>query len=112
MKHTEAGDRELKKGSAGLLVLSLVEARARHGCEIDRLARELARVEPAVPLDPPVLGQGRQTLMATLRQDLRYAVRAARMAPLYSAIVIATLALAIGANTAIFSVIDAVMLRP
>ena len=38
MKHTGGGhDRELKKGSAELLVLSLVEARARHGYEIGRL---------------------------------------------------------------------------
>jgi putative ABC transport system permease protein len=50
--------------------------------------------------------------MTTIWQDLRYAVRAARLAPVYSAIVVATLALGIGANTAVFSVIDAVMLRP
>lgn len=31
------GDRELKKGSAELLILSLVEARARHGYEISKL---------------------------------------------------------------------------
>ena len=37
MAHTESVDRELKKGSAELLVLSLVDARARHGYEIARL---------------------------------------------------------------------------
>jgi PadR family transcriptional regulator PadR len=37
MKHTPALDRELKKGSAELLVLSLVEGRARHGYEIAKL---------------------------------------------------------------------------
>ena len=36
----EARDRELKKGSAELLVLSLVEARARHGYEIGKLIEE------------------------------------------------------------------------
>jgi PadR family transcriptional regulator PadR len=35
-----AADRELKKGSAELLVLSLVEARARHGYEIGKLIDE------------------------------------------------------------------------
>ena len=41
MTHKSGGaDRELKKGSAELLVLSLVEARARHGYEIGRLIDE------------------------------------------------------------------------
>ena len=41
MEHNRARqDRELKKGSAELLVLSLVEARARHGYEIGRLIDE------------------------------------------------------------------------
>jgi transcriptional regulator len=37
---TQALDRELKKGSAELLILSLVEARARHGYEIGKLIEE------------------------------------------------------------------------
>ena len=44
-------------------------------------------------------------------QDLRYAVRQFKGAPAFSAVVIAVLALGIGANTAIFSLLDAVMLR-
>ena len=41
MEHNRGGqDRELKKGSAELLVLSLVESRARHGYEIGRLIDE------------------------------------------------------------------------
>jgi putative ABC transport system permease protein len=47
-----------------------------------------------------------------LLNDLRYAVRTLRRAPAFSAAVILTVALAIGANTAIFSVVNGVLLRP
>ena len=37
MRHIRGVDRELKKGSAELLILSLIESRARHGYEIGKL---------------------------------------------------------------------------
>ena len=50
--------------------------------------------------------------MAAFFSDIRYSFRQLRKAPAFTLVVLATLGLCVGANTAIFSVLDAVLLRP
>lgn len=52
------------------------------------------------------------TFVETVRQDVGYGVRTLVRAPVFTTVAVASLALGIGANSAIFSLVDAILLRP
>ena len=78
----------------------------------DLLTQERPRVRRETPREPAAPGSSGHGFFASLGQDLHYALRQLQRNPGFALVAIITLGLGIGASTAIFSVIDNVLLEP
>src|SRR5262249_9741675 len=111
-QHLDQREAELRRAG-----LSADRARAEALDEIadaDRLRRNLQRVDFGAPRpdDDPPAGSRLGRFTDQRRRDVRYAVRTLAAHRAFAAAAIAALALGIGANSAIFAAVDAVLLRP
>ena len=96
----------------GVAPASAREAVLKELSEGGRLERDLLQVERPVPVEPPLPeGASLRGALASSARDFRYALRTIRLNPGVSFVVVLSLALGIGANTAIFQLLDAVQMR-
>jgi putative ABC transport system permease protein len=109
-QHLDQRYEELRvTGMGELQAMSLVAGELQ---EPETLATYMTRLRQANAPPPLALGEAHGSWHEALRQDLRFAARTLLRQPGFALAAILTLALGIGANGAIFALVDATLLRP
>ncbi|MDB4968079.1 MAG: macrolide transporter ATP-binding/permease protein [Myxococcales bacterium] len=90
-----------------------VDERVRHGADPESARREaLLALGGVEPTKERVRDQSRLRALESIVQDVRFALRTLAKDRIFTAVVIFTFALGLGANTAIFGAVNAVLLQP